>query len=106
MLQNDSKFWWMDMVALKDLSYGPRISLQSKNGKPPQLPQEVAHYLADMTLELRNMAKSAGLKTLQGLLEISYYEAFSNANPVVMPEGEIERLAEMSKAGAISEARR
>jgi hypothetical protein len=62
--------------------------------------------MADMILELRNMAKSTGLKTLQGLLEISYYEAYSNANPVVMPEGEIERLAEMSRAGAASEARR
>ncbi len=94
------------MVALKDLGYGPRIAVQSKNGNGSQLPQEVAHYLADMTLELRNMAKSAGLKTLQGLLEISYYEAFSNANPVVMPEGEAEKLAEMSRAGIASEQRR
>ncbi len=60
--------------------------------------RETAQYIADMVLELRNMAKSTEMKTLQGLLEVSFYEAFSVANKVVIPEGEIEHLRELSKA--------
>ena len=33
---------------------------------------EMAQYIADMLLELRNMARSAGLPTLLGLLELSF----------------------------------
>jgi hypothetical protein len=47
--------------------------------------KEIAQYIADMVLELRIMAKSADLKTLQGLLEVSFYEAFSAANRVDIP---------------------
>jgi hypothetical protein len=54
-----------------------------------------AHYIADMILELRNLAKGAKMSTLQGLLEISYYEAYSVANAIVIPDGEAERLEEM-----------
>ncbi len=60
--------------------------------------RETAQYIADMMLELRNMAKCAELKTLQGLLEVSFYEAFSVANKVEIPEGEIEKLRELSTA--------
>lgn len=59
---------------------------------------ETAQYIADMVLELRNMAKAVELLTLQGLLEVTFYEAFSAANQVVIPEGEIEKLRELSKA--------
>lgn len=58
--------------------------------------KETAQYIADMLLELRNMAKTAGLKNLQGFLEVSYYEAFSSANRMPIPEGEIERLERMA----------
>ena len=51
---------------------------------------EMAKYIADMLLELHNMAKSAGLPTLLGLLELSFCEAFSIANKV-------ENLPEKSK---------
>ena len=51
-----------------------------------------------MVLELRNMAKTAEMKTLQGFLEVSFYEAFSVANKVEVPEGEIEHLRELSMA--------
>jgi hypothetical protein len=94
------------MVALKDLGYGPRVHSPVKSSEFSKHPQEVAQYLADITLELRNLAKTAGFKTLQGLLEISYYEAFSNAHPVVMPEGEVERLAELGRASLSAEAGR
>jgi hypothetical protein len=53
---------------------------------------DTANYIADMILELRNLAKSARMATLQGLLEISYYEAYSVANPVPVPEGELQHL--------------
>ena len=54
---------------------------------------EMAQYIADMLLELRNMAKSANLPTLLGLLELSFCEAFSIANKVEeFPAGEIEKL--------------
>jgi hypothetical protein len=61
--------------------------------------RELAQYIADMLLEMRNMAKSAGLKTLLGLLEITYCEAFSVANKVEIPEGEMEKLKRMARAG-------
>lgn len=61
--------------------------------------QEVAQYLADMLIEMRNMAKAAGFKTLWGLLEISFCEAFSIANKVEIPPGEIEKLNRLAREG-------
>ena len=61
---------------------------------------EMAQYIAEMLLELRKMAKSAGLPTLLGLLEISFCEAFSIANKVEIPPGEIEKLRRLSKAAS------
>jgi hypothetical protein len=60
--------------------------------------RETAQYIADMVLELRNMARSVELKTLQGLLEVSFYEAFSAANKIDIPPEEIEHLRELSRA--------
>ena len=57
----------------------------SKNPSKDAKDQELAQYIADMLLELRKMAKAAGLKTLLGLLEISFCEAFSIANKVEIP---------------------
>jgi hypothetical protein len=74
----------------------------SKNAEKDAQQQELAQYIADMLLELRNMAKAAGLKTLLGLLEITFCEAFSIANKVEIPPGEIEklrRLAQESRGG-------
>ena len=53
---------------------------------------DTANYIAEMILQLRNLAKGAQMSTLQGLLEISYYEAFSVANAIVIPAGEEQRL--------------
>jgi hypothetical protein len=61
--------------------------------------RELAQYIADMLLEMRNMAKSAGLPTLLGLLEVTYCEAFSIANRVELPEGELEKLRQLIRAG-------
>ena len=57
--------------------------------------RDTAQYIADMILQLRNLAKGSHMNTLQGLLEISYYEAFSTANAIVIPDGEEQRLEEM-----------
>ncbi len=57
--------------------------------------RDTAHYIADMILQLRNLAKGSQMSTLQGLLQISYYEAFSAANVIVILKGEQQRLEEM-----------
>jgi hypothetical protein len=57
--------------------------------------RQTALYIADMILELRNLAKGAQMTTLQGLLEISYYEAYGVANRVDVPDNELERLQEI-----------
>jgi hypothetical protein len=72
---------------------GPKKTLASPTGQ-----KDVAQYTAELTLELRNLAKAAGLKTLQGLLEVTYYEAFSVAQPAILPEGELEHLSELARA--------
>jgi hypothetical protein len=72
----------------------PQFSAPAKGiGRSPQHnKRETAQYIADMVLELRNISKSEGFGTLQGLLEIAYYEAFSVAHKVDLPEGELEHL--------------
>ena len=72
--------------------------MDSKNLEKEAQQRELAQYIADMLLELRNMARAAGFKTLLGLLEISFCEAFSVANKVEIPPGEIEKLRRLGKA--------
>jgi polyhydroxyalkanoate synthesis regulator phasin len=72
------------------------VKIQNLKGKIDV--RETAQYISDMMLELRNMAKSAELKTLQGLLEVSFYEAFTVANKVDISDEEIEHLRELSRA--------
>jgi hypothetical protein len=69
----------------------PHTSLDRR----PQTGTDMAQYAADLLLDLRNLAKAQGFKTLQGLLELSYYEAFSLANPITIPAGEKERLEDL-----------
>ncbi len=59
--------------------------------------QEAAEYLSEMILELRNLARSVKLHTLMVPLEYAYYEAFSVANRIEVPEDEIERIKRLSK---------
>ena len=80
--------------------YNPRNatlndSTQKVKKNRPVRETDTAAYITDMILELRNLAKKADLKTLQGLLEISYYEAFSCANRINIPEGEEQHLEEL-----------
>ena len=60
--------------------------------------RDIAQYVADMILELRNMAKAVRLYSITVPLEYAYYEAFSLANKVLVPEAEIERIKELAKA--------
>ena len=57
--------------------------------------RDTASYIADMILELRNLAKGKHMTTLQGLLEISYYEAYSVANQIEIPANEEQHLEEL-----------
>lgn len=53
--------------------------------------------MADMLLEMRNLAKNNNFDTLLSLLEISYCEAFAIANKVEVPDGELDRLNDMGR---------
>ena len=66
--------------------------------------QETAQYVADMILELRNMAKAVKLHNVMAPLEYAYYEAFSVANQVDVPQDEIDRIRSLTKAAALTEA--
>ncbi len=68
------------------------------SGPSPQ-DRDIAHYLADMILELRNMAKTSKLHKIMVPLEFAYYEAFSIANHVDVPKAELERLAYLTEVG-------
>ena len=47
----------------------------------------MVQYITDMLFELRIMVRLANLSTLLGLLELSFFEAFSIANRVKIPDG-------------------
>jgi hypothetical protein len=64
----------------------------------PSHKRETAQYIADISLEMRNLAKSCDMPTLQGLLEVAYYEAFTLATEINVPSGESERLRQLSRA--------
>ena len=59
--------------------------------------RDIAEYLANMILELRNLARSAQLHTIMVPLEFAYYEAFGTAHRVDVPEAEVERIRELSR---------
>jgi|GEM_PF-2335892 len=68
------------------------------------LQHDTAQYVADMILELRNMAKAAKLYTVMVPLEYAYYEAFSRANQVSVPQEEIERLRQLAESAKETES--
>ena len=67
--------------------------------------RDTAQYVADMILELRNMAKSAKLHAVMVPLEYAYYEAFSVANRVHVPSEEVEKINRLSKTVEEMEAK-
>jgi hypothetical protein len=84
-----------DLAATDEQTEAPR--LPSAPAALTSQQQETAQYVADMILELRNMAKAARLYTITVPLEYAYYEAFSVANRVAVPVAEIERLRTLSQ---------
>ena len=86
------------MTANFALKHNQKISINDQyNQQSRQHQVETAVYLADMILDLRNMAKHSELNSLQGLLEIAYYEAFSAANRINIPADEYQHLKDISQ---------
>lgn len=92
-----------------------RLSVQNAVGEPAEEPKapavippdtkagpqrDVAEYIAEMILELRNLARSQKLYTVMVPLEYAYYEAFTAANKVEIPEADLKRIEELSKFSA------
>lgn len=79
----------------------PKVSTSSIKSEPgiplDRRRREAAQYISDMILELRNMAKSVQLYHVMVPLEYAYYEAFSAANKIEVPEGEIEHIKKLSQ---------
>lgn len=65
----------------------------------PERQKQTAEYLADMILELRNLARNVQLHTVMVPLEYAYYEAFGVANKVEVPAHEVERIKQLAKIG-------
>jgi hypothetical protein len=61
-------------------------------------PGEVAHYIADIILDLRNMANGDNHKALRDLLELSFYEASYVANRMEMPRKTLEEQVAIADA--------
>jgi hypothetical protein len=77
------------------------VLVEAGQKAPPSLAErqrDTAEYLADMILELRNLARSVGLHTVMVPLEFAYYESFGVAHRVEVPKGEVERIRQLSKA--------
>ncbi|MFN0192415.1 MAG: hypothetical protein ACKVP5_10660 [Aestuariivirga sp.] len=71
------------------------------NGQTRQMAEtEAADHIAQALIELRRIAKTGGLPTLTGLLEITYYEAYSKAHPTEIPEDAKKWVAEIEKVAA------
>jgi hypothetical protein len=79
-----------DSIAERPASVNKRNGLEGKQ-------RETAQYIADMILELRNLAKSAKLFHVMAPLEFAYYESYSAANRIEPPAGEVEHLRQLSK---------
>ena len=54
---------------------------------------ECAHYIADLSLELRNLARRNGLKFLAQLLEMAFQEAFLIAHRTPPTEADLQRAS-------------
>lgn len=84
------------------LAHNLKEHSSTKNNPPKKLDRkETAQYISEMVLELRNLAKAVDIRSLQDLLELCFYEAFTAANKVEIPEGELEHLRELSNASTM-----
>ena len=65
---------------------------------PDKQKRDSAHYLCDMILQLREIAKAAKLAQVCVPLEYAYYEAFSVANKTNPMPGEAEWIRKLETA--------
>jgi hypothetical protein len=90
------------MVRLERVSASD--SKKDSNENDTKRQQEIAQYVSEMILELRNLARTGQLYEVMVALEYAYYEAFSKANQVKVPAGEVEHIRRLERAAAESEA--
>ena len=90
--------------AVRRASVSEGKTAKSKAEPSEKRQKDTAQYIADMILELRNMANSAHLFQVMVPLEYAYYESFSVANRVPMPEAEVERLQQLTRDGELFNA--
>jgi hypothetical protein len=64
----------------KEAEQLPEMAMEGAGPADDRPPEEVAGYIADMVLQLRNMAKQKDLDFLAYLLEMSFQEAFDLAS--------------------------
>lgn len=81
-------------------SHSPSQAQSSLHGNP----RDAAQYIADMVMELRNLAKAEKLHALREYLEVAYYEAFMQAHKTEVPPGEQEYLEQLAEDVRRSEA--
>ena len=86
-------------LATRNTAEAPAKAADKSMLSAPVRQRDTAEYLADMILELRNLARASQLYTGMVPLEYAYYEAFSVANRVEIPEAEVERIKELARAG-------
>ncbi len=67
----------MDTTRARKMQLAARRN-ETAHGPAPDTgdPAQIAAYVADVTLEMRNLAKNANLTFLAYLLEMSFQEAF------------------------------
>ncbi len=84
------------MVRARNSGQSP-MSTSSSPQLTPTRSTEAAQYIADLVLELRNLAKAEKLDALRGYLELAYYEAFMQAHKSEVPPGEQEYLDHLAE---------
>ena len=71
-----------------------RAKYNPEGVSPSDNAQECANYIAELALELRNLAKRNELKFLAQLLEMTFQEAFILAHKVEPTASDLKRLSQ------------
>jgi hypothetical protein len=88
----------MKMRLTRAQSSEPEPAGHAAPANPGMSSRDVADYIADMTLQLSRLARSAGLTNVMVPLEFAYYEAFAAANKVEIPPEELRYLKSLEEA--------
>src|SRR5262249_6855345 len=100
-LQSESAFTYLEFAAMPERkkpttdAHGPGFAEDSAHYKPfrklDRDAQECAQYIAELSLELRYLARTNGLKFLAQLLEMAFQEAFVLAHRVEPTPNDLNR---------------